>query len=555
MSQIKIFALGGLDENGKNMYCIDVNNKIFIVNCGLKRPEDKQFGVECISPDFSYVIENQDRVAGVIITHFHDDMMLALPYLLRQLKVDVYAPNLCALIIKEELRKEKISSIKVHTLPRYGEVSIKGTKVNTFGLSHAAPDAIGVAINTDMGSVVICEQFVVDFDMNDKAYQSDIAEIAAVGKKGVFAALLESSYADKEGFTSPKHRISNLVRPVFEDAKGRIIVTLYQQNYFRLRELIEIAKDNKRKIYFYDEDMSNRIKMLSDNGYYHINESMLISKKQFTNSIEDCVIFVTGEGSETFQRMHKISIGEDKDVDLRDDDTIIIASPVVSGTEKAAGDMENELYKENVRIVKLDPKQVLSMHPSSEDLKMFLFLLKPQYFIPVMGSYRDFISAANLSLTVGFTPDKVVILDNGQVAQFDDGRLSTCSYSIDKVGDTMISSQDNKNIASFVLKDRESLSTDGVIIVGVAINYKTKEVIGGPDIQSRGVIYVKDSEYVIKSIGKMTVDLINEAVKNGTYENMTVRTELKERISRYVLRETGKHPMILPAIIEININR
>lgn len=554
MSQLKIFALGGLDENGKNMYCIEVDDKIFIVNCGLKRPEDKQFGVECIIPDFSYVLENKDRVAGIIITHFHDDMMDALPYLLKQLDAEVYAPNLCALIINEKLKKEKLSKVKIHTLPRYGEISIKGIKINTFGLSHAAPDAIGIAIATDNGSVVVAEQYVVDFDMNDKAYQSDIAEIAAIGKKGVYVAMLESSYADKDGFTSPKHRITNLVRPVFEDSNGRIFVTLYEQNYFRLRELVLLAKEYKKKIYFYDEKMRSMIKLFAENGYYKVSEALMIEKSKFNNDIQDCVIFVTGEGASAFEKMHRIAINEDTDIELNENDTVIIASPVVSGTEKEAGDMENELYKDNVKIFKLDQKQVLSMHPSSEDLKMFLFLLKPKYFLPVMGSYKDFISAANLSLSVGFTPDRVIILDNGQIATLKDGKLVSCSEMVEKVGDVMIGTQDNKNIASFVLKDRELLSTDGVIIVGIALNYKTKEVIGGPDIQSRGVIYVKDSEYVIKNIGKITVEMIKDAVKNGTYDNMTVRADLRERISRYVLRETGKHPMILPAIIEINMN-
>jgi ribonuclease J len=551
MSQLRVFALGGLDENGKNMYCIEIDDQIFIVNCGLKIPEDKQFGVECIIPDFTYVLENKDRVKAVILTHFHDDMMDALPYLLKQFNVDVYAPNLCCLVLKEKLHKEKITHVKIHSLPRYGEVTISGVKVNTFGLSHAAPDAIGIAINTDKGSIVVAEQYVVDFDMNESAYQSDIGEIASIGKKGVFMALIESSYAEKEGFTSPKHRVSNLVRPAFEDAKGRIFVTIYEQNYFRLRELIVLANEYKKKMYFYDPNMRNMVKLFAENGYYKVAEANMI--KEFNNDIEDCVIFVTGGGSSCFEKMHRIAINEDDQIELRETDTVIIASPVVSGTESEASDMENELYKDNVKIFKLDKKQVLSMHPSSEDLKMFLFLLKPKYFLPVMGSYKDFISAADLSLSVGFTPDRVIILDNGQVAKFVDGKLVSCSEMIDHIGDVMIGTQDNKNIASFVLKDRELLSTDGVIIVGIALSYKTKEVIGGPDIQSRGVIYVKDSEYVIKNIGKITVEMIQDAVNNGVYDNMTVRADLKERISRYVLRETGKHPMILPAIIEINI--
>ncbi|MGB4626992.1 MAG: ribonuclease J, partial [Erysipelotrichaceae bacterium] len=215
--------------------------------------------------------------------------------------------------------------------------------------------------------------------------------------------------------------------------------------------------------------------------------------------------------------------------------------------------MENELYKDNVNIFKLDPKQVLALHPASEDIKMILSLLKPKYVLPVMGDYRNFVAAANLALSIGFTPDKIIILDNGQIATFADERLISTSNYVEKIGEIMIGTQDNRDITSQVLRDRTTLSTDGVIIVGVAINYNTKEIIGGPDVQSRGVIYVKDSEYLIKNIGKIVVDVISEKVDNGTYENLEAKVELRNRIERYVLRETGKRPMIIPAIIEINV--
>ncbi|HQB32438.1 MAG TPA: ribonuclease J [Erysipelotrichaceae bacterium] len=553
MNSIKIFALGGLDEYGKNMYCIEIGRKLFVVNCGIKRPEDNQFGVEYIVNDFSYVIENKDRLSGIIITHFHDDMMDGLPYLLKEIDADVYATNLCSIFIKEELRKMRKSHLKVKILPRYGKTVIDGVELTSFGLTHSTPDAIGIAFKTDQGQIVVAEQFVVDFDMRDNAYECDIAAIADIGKEGVLCCMIESSYADKEGFTSPRHRISNIVRPIIEDAKGRVFFTLYEQNFFRLREIIAVASEFRKKIFFFDEQMRELIKLFADNEYYRIPEKMILSEKQFSNSIDDCIIVVSGDGANVFNVMNKIAIGEEGMIELRTSDTVIIASPMVPGTEKQANVMENELYKDNVNIFKLDPKQILSLHPASEDIKMILSLLKPKYVLPVMGDYRNFIAAANLALTAGYTPDKIIILDNGQIATFADGRLKSTADYVEKIGEIMIGAQDNKDITSRVLQERSALSTDGVIIVGVAINYKTKDIIGGPDVQSRGVIYVKDSEYLIKNIGKIVVDVITEKVENGTYENLEAKVELRSRVERYVARETGKRPMIIPAIIEINV--
>ncbi|MGI6608148.1 MAG: ribonuclease J [Erysipelotrichaceae bacterium] len=553
MNNIRIFALGGLDEYGKNMYCIEIGQKLFVVNCGIKRPDDNQFGIEYIVNDFSYVIENKDRLSGVIITHFHDDMMDGLPYLLKELEVDVYAPNLCTIFIKEELKKMRKSHLRVKILPRYGKTVIDDIEITTFGLTHSTPDAIGISFKTEQGHIVVAEQFVVDFDMRDNAYECDIAAIADIGKEGVLCCMIESSYADKDGFTSPRHRISNIIRPIIEDASGRVFFTLYEQNFFRLREIIAVATEYKKKIFFFDEKMRDIIELFAVNEYYKIPEKMMITKKQFSNDIDDCIIIVSGDGANVFNIMNKIAINEESTIELRITDTVVIASPMVPGTEKQANMMENELYKDNVNIFKLDPKQVLSLHPATEDIKMILSLLKPKYVLPVMGDYRNFIAAANLALSVGYTPDKIIILDNGQIATFSDGRLKSTSDYVDKIGEVLIGTQDKKNITSQVLADRTVLSTDGVIIVGVAINYLTKDIIGGPDVQSRGVFYVKDSEYLIKNIGKIVVDVITEKVGDGTYDNLETKVELRNRIERYVARETGKRPMIIPAIVEINV--
>ena len=553
MNNLRLYALGGLDENGKNLYCVEVDGRIFVVNCGIKRTDVSQFGIDYVICDISYLKENSDKVAAIIVTNMHDDMMDAVPFFLKELNVPVYATEICLRFLREYLKEDNITKYTLHRLPRSGETVIDGVTVTSFGLTSSAPDAIGVAIDTPKGQIVFASEYVTYFDMTSDYFKTDIGKIADIGKKGVLVAMIESMYADREGFTSPRHCITNLLRPVFEDAQGRIVITVYGQNYFRIKEIFDLAGEFHKKVYIRDSKYRSYLNIFAENNYYTPPKDVLLAPGSFRNEMDDCVILVTGFGGRVFNGMYRIAIGEDEQIELRESDTVIIASPAVSGAEKEASAMENELYRDNVHVVKLDAKQVLSMHPSQEDIKMFLSLLKPTYFMPVAGSYRDFVNAANLAVGIGFTPDKIIILDNGQIAEFEDGRLKTTAEVIDSIGENLINEEEKKDITSSVLRDRELLSTDGVIIIGIAVDYNTKHVIAGPDIQSRGVIYVKDSEYLIKNLAKMCIELIEEKATRKEFNNMEVRAEMREMAARYVLRETGKKPMILPAIIEINI--
>ncbi len=553
MNNLKLYALGGLDENGKNLYCVEIDDRIFVVNCGIKRNDMSQFGIDYVISDITYLLENRQKVVAIIITNMHDDMMEAVPFFLKELNVPVYGTTICLRFLKEYLKENDIRKYTLHELPRSGETMIEGVKITSFGLTSSTPDAIGIAIDTPKGQIVFACEYVTYFGMTSEYFKTDIGKVADIGKQGVLVAMIESMYADRTGFTSPRHCIANHLRPVFEDAQGRIIITVYGQNYFRIKEIFDLAAEFHKKIYCRDDKYRHYLKIFADNNYYVPPKNTLLYPDTFNNDIDDCIILVTGFGARVFNGMYRIAIGEDEEIELRESDTVIIASPAVSGAEKEASAMENELYRDNVHVVKLDPKQVLSMHPSQEDIKMFLSLLKPTYFMPVAGSYRDFVNAANLAVEIGFTPDKVIILDNGQIAEFEDGRLKTTASVIDSVGENLINEEDKKDITSSVLRDRELLSTDGVIIIGLAVDYNSKHVIAGPDIQSRGVIYVRDSEYLIKNLANMCVDMIEEKASRNEFNNMEVRAEMREMVARYVFRETGKKPMILPAIIEINI--
>ncbi len=552
MEQVRVFALGGLDENGKNMLVVEVDNKIYIIEAGLKYPDTDQLGVEFIIPDFTYLIENKERIQGIFITHAHDDVVAALPYLLKQIKVPVFTGALTANIIHEMLKKEKIKDVKIHRLKRSSQQTIGGVKIRTFAMTHAYPDTFGIAILTSQGYIVYTGEFIVDYDMLQKEYRCDINELSEIGKRGVLCLLSESQGVERSGHTAPHHRITSLIEPIFEKSAGRILISCYHQSLFRIIEIIELVKKEKKKIFFHDKEMRRLLKHLEDMKYYQIPKEMEVSTSSFRDDMEDVVVLITGSGKNLFRTMSNIANHEDKHVSFRSSDTIIVASPVVSGTEVEANNMENDIYREGGRIFSLSSKTVLSMHPSSEDLKMMLYLFRPQYYMPIKGEYRHLYMNANLAMNMGYRPDHIIVLDNGQIAVFEERSLVSTEQRLE-LNDTLIDGKENWDVTGVVLKDREVLSTDGVMIVAVGLNAKTKEVINGPDVQTRGLIYLKDADYIVKEVGNILEESIKDAVKKHTYDNLNVRGEARDKISRYLMKETGKRPMVLPVIIEFSV--
>ncbi len=551
MSKIRIFALGGLDEDGKNMYIVENGNDIFAIECGMKYPGADQLGIEMIIPDFEYLKENADRVKGVFITHGHDDVIGALANLLKEVKVPVYMAPLTAKLFDRRAKKEGLKDYEIHRVRRNGQFKIGQTEIRTFGTTQSIADGFGVAIRTEDGYVVYTSEFIVDYDTKTDAFKFDMTDIMEIGRRGVLALLSESVGATREGHSAPQHRITKILEPYFEDAKGRIIVTTYSQNLYRVIELVELANRFNRKVMIYDDELRSLMQDMANLGYYRIPAGLDIAPQNFDNNLDNTLILVAGNGKTIFKKMHNIATHEDNVIQLRPSDTVIIASPAVPGTEREESSMEDDLYKETPNVFAVDAKRAFSMHASIEDLKMMLFLLNPQYYIPVKGEYRQLISNANIALDMGYPANNIIVLDNGQIATIEDGTVARKFDSID-VDDVFVNGNENLDAGGMVLKDREVLSTDGAIIVGVVVNHVTKQIIGGPDVQSRGVIYLKDADYIIKEIGKIMENVINTAAEAGTYDNMNCRAEARDKISRYVMKETGKKPMILPAIVEIN---
>ena len=553
MQKIRLMALGGLDEDGKNMYLVEIDGDIFVVDAGLKYPsESEQLGIEYIIPDFTYLLEHKDRVKGVFISHGHDDVMSAIGHLLTLMDVEVYATALTARILEDEFRKHKLKNKHIHIIKRSDEFTVAGHTIHTFPVMQSIADGVGYAFETDSGMIVYTSEFVFDYDSLNKSFSMDVSYLNNIGQKNVLVLMSESTGANRSGYTAPKHRISNHIEHYFEDNDKRLIITLYRQNLFRIMEILELANKYHKKVFFYDDEHVKLLRTVDDLGYYKLPRNVIIDRNEFNNDLKDIICIVSGSGNEVFKLMNNIAIGEDSVIELHEKDTIIIASPVVPGTEKDATAMENDLYKAGVTIVKLNAKEILSMHASIEDLKMMLYLIRPKYYLPIKGEYSDLINNADIAVEMGYTPDRIIILDNGQFADFEGNRLASTSEQIE-LEDKAIDSSDMRDVSGMVLRDREKLSTDGAIICGVVLDFKTKKVIGGPDIQSRGVIYLKDADHILSEIGNILISTIDRNVQEGTYENMQVRMEAREAISRYVLRSTGKAPMILPAIVEINL--
>ena len=309
-------------------------------------------------------------------------------------------------------------------------------------MTHAFPDNFGIAINTDQGYIVYTGEFIVDYDMLQEEYLCDLNELSDIGKKGVLCLLSESQGVEQSGHTAPRHRITSLIEPIFEASTSRILISCYSQSLFRIIEIIELAKKQNRRIFFHDKGIRDLLKHLETMKYYRVPKDMLISEKEFSDDMEDVVVLVSGIGKNLFRTMTNIANHEDKYVSFRTSDTIIVASPIVSGTELDANNMENEIYKEGGKIFTLSSKTVLSMHPSVEDLKMMLYLFRPKYYIPVKGESRHLFMNANLAMSVGYSADRIVVLENGQIATFENKVLKSVAEHIE-LEDTLIDGKEN----------------------------------------------------------------------------------------------------------------
>lgn len=547
---VRLFALGGLDEDGKNMLIIQINDDIYICECGIKFPDAKSaLGVECITPDFSWLIENKEKIKGILITHGHDDVMGALPYLLKEVKADVYVSPFTASVVTELLKANKITGARLKTVHRRETKKIGGRQVVFFPLTHSYPQAFGFGIKTSHGYIVYSGEFIADFDDAEEVYQADYNFAAKFKNDGVLMLLQDSKGAERSGHTSPHHRVTPYFDKVLTDYDDRrIFVEIYTQSVYRIQEIIACCIEHRRKICFYTKEMQNLVAGL-ESITSAVPKELVVDASQI-NHLDNVVVIISGQGKPLFQLMSNIANNEVPDISFREEDVIVVATQIVPGVEKEFKSMENDIYKRNGVIIKID-RNVVGMHPSKEDLKMMIYMMDPKYYIPIKGEYRMLCANAMIAEEMGIPTERILILDNGQVATFVNGDF-TGSQEVMELHDSLIDGNTNWDMAGVVLKDREILSTDGVMVLALGLDFKTKKIINGPDIQTRGLVYVRDAEYLTKEVTRIMEETVSEMVEARKYDNMECRSQIREKVSKYIFKQTGKRPMVLPVILEIN---
>ena len=547
---VKIMALGGLDEDGKNMLVVEAGEDIYIIEAGLKFPDASQsLGIEYIIQDFSWFQDKKDRVKAIFITHGHDDVMGALPHLLRQVRADIYTAPLAAREISRMLKKEKISGVKIHKINRHDSKRISGRKISFFPVTQSYPGAYGLAISTSQGYVVYSGEFVENFDDLDDHFRGNITICSKLGQEGVLVLMQESKGAERSGNTSPRHRILPILEDTFTQYPDRhIFISVYTQSVYQIQEVMAACREANRPLVLYDKELRRLVDGLEEIGI-DIPRHLIIPVDR-TRDHDNPVILISGQGTPLFKQLSNIANNEVDDVQFSKDDVIVIASPVVPGVETVYKSMENDIYKRGGILKVIDHKKVLSMHASKEDLKMMIFMCRPKYYLPVKGEYRMLCANAMIAEEMGIDPDHIRILDNGQMAVFEDGELVSCKMEAE-LHDTMIDGKENWDMAGVVLKDREILSTDGVMVLAIGLDAKTKKIVNGPDIQTRGFIYLRDSEYITAECTKIMEAIIRENVEQKKYENLETRSQIRDKVSKYLFKTTGKRPMVLPVILEI----
>lgn len=547
---VRIFALGGLDEDGKNLLVVEIDGDIYIVECGMKFPNDNSsLGVEYIVPDFTYLKEHGDRIKGIIITHGHDDVMGALPHLLKEVKADVYVSPFTEITVSEVLKQNKITGVKLKTVKRRETRKIGGRQVVFFPITHSYPQTFGFGIKTSHGYIVYSGEFIADYDDIYEAYQGDYSFASKFKNDGVLVLLQDSKGAERPHHTSPHHRVTPYFDKVLSDYEDRrVFVEVYTQSVYRIQEIIQCCIRHKRKICFYSPELKKLIA-----GLESITEAvppeLVISTKEI-DSCKDVVVIISGQGRALFRTMSNIANNEVRDVEFHDDDVIVVATPLVPGVDKDFKNMENDIYKRQGTIIKID-RGVAGMHPSKEDLKMVMFMTDPKYYIPIKGEYRLLCANAMLAEEMNIPADRIIILDNGEIATFINGELQPGRETLE-LHDSLIDGSADWDVAGVVLKDREILSTDGVMILAIGLDFRTKKIVNGPDIQTRGLVYVRDAEYLTREVTRIMEETIHEMVEAHKYENMECRAQIRDKVARYVFKQTAKRPMILPVILELN---
>ena len=551
MSKIKIFSLGGLNETGKNMYVVNVDDNIFVFDAGLKYATDKMLGIDYILPDYNYIKENKDKVKGIFLTHGHDSNMGAMADILYEMpNLPVYATKFTMNILKEDLLESNINATNLKEIRPHSKITFGELVLFPISVTHSIPDAVCFVLYTKDGAIVYTGDFVFDSTMMGN-YKTDIGKLAYVGKQGVLCLLCESIYAEKEGHTSPNNRVSGFIRDVFAKNENRIICTIMSAHIYRIQEIFNEVLKTKRKVVIMGKNLQTIINKSIDEGYIAFDKSRIGDLSNIND--KDIIILISDEKEKPFMNLERILKGFDKYIKLKDTDTIFLTEPPYEGIEKRTALIMDEIAKKDVNAISLDSKKHLLHHSSREDLMLMINLINPKYYFPVKGEYRHQVKNAEIAERLGIPKENIILKQNGDVATFIDGVLDLNSHEHIPVDEILIDGKSQGDIGELVLKDREMLGESGIVIVSCTLDKQTKQIMAGPEILTRGFVYVKESTELIKETEEICLEVIESNIESSSkkVDYTKIKNDVRERLGKYFYKETECKPMIITVIQEV----
>lgn len=551
--KLKIFSLGGLHEIGKNITVIEYENDILIVDCGLGFPDDDMPGVDLVIPDMSYLEANSDKIRGVVLTHGHEDHIGAIPYMLRTLNPPIFGTNLTLGIIKNKLLEHQLpqtptlNCVKAGDVVRLGSFSVEFIHVN-----HSIADACALAIKTPLGTVVHTGDFKLDVTPIDGEIMN-IARLGEIGNEGVLALLCESTNAERPGYTPSEKKVGRSLEYIFNTNEDkRIVIATFSSNVHRVQQIIDTSVRHGRKVAITGRSMINIVGAAVELGYMNVPENVLIDISEIKRfKPEQLTLVTTGSQGEPMSALYRMAFGEHAQVTLGSSDLVVLSSSAIPGNEKLVGRIINELSKNGVNVLHDSVVEVhVSGHACQEELKLMQALTKPKYFVPIHGEYRHLAANRELALDMGMSPDRIFISEIGKVLEIDaNGARFNGTVP---AGNILVDGYGVGDVGNIVLRDRKHLSQDGLIVVVAIIDQDARLLVSGPDVVSRGFVYVRESESMMDNVRQIAVTIIeNELEKNSRVDRVQLKTRVKDELAKYLYQQTKRKPMILPIVMNV----
>ncbi len=549
-SKIKIIPLGGHSEVGKNMLVLEYEEDIIIIDAGLMFPEEEMLGIDLVIPDITYLLERKDKVRGIVVTHGHEDHIGALPYILPQLSVPVYCTKLTEGLISVKLRERRtLAEADIRVIPPGGSFSLGKFNIEFFPVCHSIPDSVGLIIRTPIGTIVHTSDFKLDYTPVG-CQPTDLSKLAQLAGEGVFLLLSDSTYAELPGYTPSERVVGEAIDRIVSDAKGRVIIATFSSLVSRIQQIMDVAAKHERKVFVIGHSMTETVRMAREFGYLKPPEGTLARLDELYNlPPEQMVIITTGTQGEPTSALVRMANQDHRQLHVMEGDTVVISATPIPGNEALIDRTINSLFRQGAVVLYDRIARVhVHGHASQEELKLILNLTKPKFFIPIHGEYRHLSMHAKLAESVGISPENIFILEDGDVLELNqqggkkNGKVSASHVYVDglSVGD----------IDSVILRDRKTLSKDGIVMVVIAVNRQNGKLVGRPDITSRGFVDIEDSKDMIEA----SRDLVAKVVNHGSEQTADwgfVSTKVRDALYKYYYEKTHRRPMILPVMVSV----